>query len=688
MERPRALLSTIAPYSHEQLEEALKVLRKERRKITKQEASPKYLERYLRYDLRCRPPQDGPTTWVDDDGSGDFDPAEERRRERHRQAAKRKAEVDSPGAEDSPRKKAKMESDPRISEPIDTQSTCMSEATGSSLAIVHKVETEKLPSSSVAMVDHDNVPSHSPSDISAESSRTPELDSCNGSSVESEEGARSLSIPTPEDPSSHGCQPCWDSVCSLIDAPNLYPCQRCLENNSPRELIIPPKRKRSCESCNTLDLVCSYLDSDEHSIPCRQCRDTSRQCIAEPALQKGKSRAVQHGGDHLDASTVGDLSNQNATRNDDYDTLFGLPSISPGDEMSNQHTFSWDDIPFNQPLEPVLPATGQNDPGMNVSQPVPSSNLPAYLSWLDPDYIETSPQDILQEVLAMQPPQPSTSSTAIVSELSQTSSTNNNPLSSKVTTEKANYSDVIPNITGIKRKKHRSRKAFHKKIRTSFAHPIDFTYTPTIDCHRSKPCHFCHDFTYGLLGLGEVEVEVIDHRNGNGYTEVEGGHVSRGVEPTRMCKACGVTRVRIGNCEGHVMRRLEGWDETTFNTDMAFETLLPIAELGHCVQMNAWCSICTSPAFHTCTTVNKEDWDDDDFRSILGIPLPNRDNTLGCGLLLCTKCNTLLNGKCNGDLTKTIEEVKSRGAGDLRADAEFLIPDNELYATYQRKFLI
>jgi hypothetical protein len=111
-----------------------------------------------------------------------------------------------------------------------------------------------------------------------------------------------------------------------------------------------------------------------------------------------------------------------------------------------------------------------------------------------------------------------------------------------------------------------------RMITTSFAHPVNFTYEPPSD--GSKPCHWCHDFRYGILGLGTLHVEVIDYGDGNGYIEIEGGHVSQGHKPSRMCIICALERVHIVNCNGHTVSALKGYDEKPFDYDAAYESLL------------------------------------------------------------------------------------------------------------------
>jgi hypothetical protein len=77
-------------------------------------------------------------------------------------------------------------------------------------------------------------------------------------------------------------------------------------------------------------------------------------------------------------------------------------------------------------------------------------------------------------------------------------------------------------------------------VKTAFAHPIAFNHSPIGDV--SDPCHWCDAPAFGIIGNREVEAEVIRRRDGRGDTEISGGHVRRGVEPSRMCGLCTMER--------------------------------------------------------------------------------------------------------------------------------------------------
>jgi len=78
-------------YSPDMLEAALNVLRVDKAESNPRGLSTRNLERFIRYELRARGPNNCPTTWVDQDLSEDFQPDAEKTRERtRRRVTKRK----------------------------------------------------------------------------------------------------------------------------------------------------------------------------------------------------------------------------------------------------------------------------------------------------------------------------------------------------------------------------------------------------------------------------------------------------------------------------------------------------------------------------------------------------------------------------------------------------------------------
>ncbi|KAL9104767.1 MAG: hypothetical protein Q9163_000317 [Psora crenata] len=208
-----------------------------------------------------------------------------------------------------------------------------------------------------------------------------------------------------------------------------------------------------------------------------------------------------------------------------------------------------------------------------------------------------------------------------------------------------------------------------RTINTKLAHPIAFNYQPGND--QSTPCHWCDDLVYGLLGLGEVNVEVIDHNDGQGYIEIGGGHIAAGYPPSRMCDMCTLQRIMVAACRIHELEPIEDIRPNDFNFDTVVDHMMPgMATLApfH------WCSVCPAPAFFKCC--KKMD---------LGMAEGAVDGDLGCGngcgLMLCDYCAAILIGETEGSLEALIDRLKLEKANDrfgLRADVDFLHPRGEL----------
>ena len=206
-------------------------------------------------------------------------------------------------------------------------------------------------------------------------------------------------------------------------------------------------------------------------------------------------------------------------------------------------------------------------------------------------------------------------------------------------------------------------------ITTKLAHPIQFNYAYDDD-EEIAPCHWCEDMIYGILGLGEVEVEVIDSRDGQGYTEVSNGHTETDGK-SRMCAFCTTDRLKITACQNHEMQPIEGKNPETFDYQTVMEWMMPgMASLAPF----AWCSICPNPAFFCCSTKPNIDKDGQEEDLYLG-------EQKGCGLLLYESCAISLVNEHEGKLEDLIDSL-GNGGGDggfgIRADANFLHAEGEL----------
>ena len=383
-------------------------------------------------------------------------------------------------------------------------------------------------------------------------------------------------------PAARGCKACFDlgQTCWLLDEGSSYPCTLCREDDHDCDLIISPLRKRSCEGCKRKKAFCSYREEDSnHSLPCDLCTKRKIKCIAGP--QSGRTRVGpsmdQYPSERVKAANA--LERSLLSRDEDG-------RLSKGAENGRTKR------KISLKMFPFIDLGPRNGGSTGVTAP-------------------------------------------------------------KVFT----YTSLIP-------VKEPSTKVKTKIITTQYAHPITFNYQP------QTSCHWCVSPAYGLLGLGETKVEVLDHADGNGFVEIGGGHVSRGAESSKMCQGCTLERLMIAACRVHELESLEDAgikDAGAMDTDFGavMEYMMPDAPPAPF----EWCSICPSPAYYACC--KKPDLD-------LGLDL---GGTKGCGLLLCENCTASLLSEHSGCLDALIDNLKSDGSGGafgLRADAEFLLPSGEL----------
>ncbi|KAL1632480.1 hypothetical protein SLS56_003558 [Neofusicoccum ribis] len=91
-------------------------------------------------------------------------------------------------------------------------------------------------------------------------------------------------------PAARGCVKCRieERKCSLRETGNTWPCLECIHSCGDEdvvqcELISPPGRKVPCENCLDSEKDCSYNDPDtDHNLACRQCQEESLTCMAGP----------------------------------------------------------------------------------------------------------------------------------------------------------------------------------------------------------------------------------------------------------------------------------------------------------------------------------------------------------------------------------------------------------------------
>ena len=412
-------------------------------------------------------------------------------------------------------------------------------------------------------------------------------------------------------PAYRGCKGCfeWGFRCPLLDEGSRYPCTECAADNTECELIAEPAVKRTCEGCRSRRQQCSYREErSDHAKPCQQCASASRKCVAGPA--SGRTRT----GPSLDQVAFRPFRKQNAQA-----------------RKHRAHARA-------QIAEPQTPSGAcaqclRFERGSRITHGRP------------PQCDHCCNRSKIPIVTAVEPQA---------------------NLSYK---GKEKDREIYGHKQGKAAAAEPAKSNRRRIIKTKLAHPIQFNYAYD-DEEGIAPCHWCEDAVYGIFGLGEVEVEVIEGEDGQSFVEVAGGHAGT-YGHSRMCEFCTLDRLKMTACRNHDIEPIEGMDPEKFDYDAVMEWMMPgMASLAPF----AWCSICPSPAFYFCSTKPSIDTDGQEEDLFLG-------DQKGCGLLLCNSCAIPLVSEHGGKLDRLIDSLENDeddGGFGIRADASFLHSKGEL----------
>ncbi|RDW75755.1 hypothetical protein BP5796_06576 [Coleophoma crateriformis] len=465
-----------------------------------------------------------------------------------------------------------------------------------------------------------------------------------------------LSNLTPEAPQRQGCKSCVelnDDNCSLIHDGTCYPCNSCRDTGEPCILIIQPEYKRICECCKRKKILCSYrLDHGKNARSCEQCLEDGEECIAGPLRRSFVPK--------IEKETVG----QRRPRQESYQAQLK-----------------------RQTKTRALKSRIKRQRRRKSTSPFGSYQRRRHISIANNHQNGKKPRKMYRKT----------------------------PKRSSFSSEEYPRRSSSPQLSGMTADGRPTRN-----IKTSFCYPLTFNALPKADSKLAPPCDFCDNALFGMCGYGEVEVELADHevssrdRVGEMITktiteEISGGHYENGKDPTNMCIACTMARVRIISCLSHQMVPIRGLDPKTFDYDALEDDLQSQAECSSLLDNHSgnptfseviaeakakqaakrvhidthWCFICPSPAFFICST--SEDG--------------THDSLEGCRLTLCEICNDLLHKLQNSPpaalLTATMatnhrpttidQMVQIASAGNmgewktgLRADVKFLTTEGEL----------
>ena len=420
-------------------------------------------------------------------------------------------------------------------------------------------------------------------------------------------------------PAYRGCKLCfeWGFRCPLLDEGSRYPCAECNADNAECELVVEPAVKRICEGCRSRRQQCSYREEgSDHTKACRQCANACRKCVAGPA--SGRTRT----GPSLDQG-------------------------APRPQKQNAQLRKRRSRPRKQNGQPQSPKVSTQ-----CTQCLQDKEWCSQIDRKEQTECSHHCHGFVTGTVA------STASKSVVS--------------------KKNGKEKAYEVCSHKRSKPAAadqvESSRYRTIATKFAHPIQFNYAFDDD-ESTAPCHWCEDEGYGILGLGKVEVGIVDNEDGQGFIEIIGGHTAT-YGHSRMCEFCTTDRLKVTACQNHCVEPIESMDPENFDYKAVMDWMMPgMASLAPF----KWCSICPSPAFFFCSTKTEIAMDGQVEDIYPG-------DLKGCGLFLCESCAFTLVNENDGKLDRLIDGLENDSGDEgfgIRADASFLHSDGELLRRMQ-----
>lgn len=463
-------------------------------------------------------------------------------------------------------------------------------------------------------------------------------------------------------PEARGCVQCrqYRLPCTLIEEHGTWPCFSCIEaGEEDCKLLTTPTQKQNCHECQRKKLHCSYYDGSDASSPCLQCQKSNAPCAAAPAPDGIRKRISYD-------------------RNDD-DFKEPVRDCRPFVTCTACRTARGARCSLKSLYE-YPPCNSCKKAGIKcIFDPVPTtSRAKGKKKQTRHEWIRTPEPNSEGEIPAS-----------------------------------VHGLEGVPDLKNVP---HNARI-----FKTMLHHPIKFLYQPENEVDKKNhPCHFCNgkDFqcAYSILGIGQryILVQPMDAKKLY-YREMkvlraQNSHYAndlpfnpKGKDRAQlMCLQCTLKRVYVVACQGHEMRPLETLplinspdapgmveiDARKFDVGPLYNRLYHKG-LGP-LPKDMWCSLCISPAIYRCCAPQ----DADMWGEAIDPPVPGKKRRPhdslaamgvkqgdGCGLLLCDECYLTMM-ECNGEVDGVIDELqkdsmqtdqdkKTWPLGE-RADVEFL----------------
>lgn len=568
------------------------------------DVSPEEAQKYLLRPQTRQVAGGFTTTWIDQDQTGDYDPSEEQRQERLRRQRARLRGKDCASSfrrclDDT---EGKDEAGPK--ESLQWMITCRFPGEAGRAKFAHVVA---------------NLPAiHPACDKSLTGrdlrKRKRVFEFAYNDAGDYKKVCAELNLPS--DPTGHpfarGCLGCLTlgHECSLLHDEASWPCEECWRERHDCILVTPPVRKRACERCKGKRSACSYSYTLNHGDACQQCRNAGYCCVAGPAKDTIRTRL----------------------RYPEEEGAKPVPVKKTTLKVRNY-------LPCVECTESGRRCNFQ-DAG-NIGQACQGCKENG-----EPCTIESLAPQQRNQARASDPP--NEAQALGVPEVKEGSACADETPSPQQEARSESTSDISKYIQGAR-----------KTIETRFCHPIAFNHQD--DAAGTQPCHFCTEPSYAIFGLERRRVTVVEGQDGSGMQEVSGGHKGDGVENTRMCPCCTLSRLSIIMCSEHEFRRLSGGasSRAAGGKSTAWMELLS----GGVQADRQWCSVCPSPAAYSCCKHGES-------------------GQQGCGLKLCGRCRVALACAFDGDLQKMLGGLKDESTEEkmlgLRADWDLLKQDGLL----------
>jgi hypothetical protein len=400
-------------------------------------------------------------------------------------------------------------------------------------------------------------------------------------------------------PAARGCEQCRvdNKSCSMIDG-GTFPCEQCMDEDHSCETIMKPTVKGRCKQCVQDEQdICSF-EADPNQAICDECMANDHACESLPPLGYKTPRIsideIMYGRDRRHTQCT-------FCRSEKRRCSLKKKTDMPPCQYCKKHGIG---------------CTFYDLPKLVPERKAASKKKNVVLGPTDGDAPEVSKPG--SEFFSLEDLEDMERNEEVI-------------LSREVTPE-------------IEMEDDAGNKGVLIKIKTSFAHPINFN----VEAEEFSDCNFCEIPMFGFFGHFEREVHVIRWYSGLGYTELGGGHrEDKGA--TNMCVDCTNTRIQVAVCPGHRIQRISNIVVDEDFTDLGLELMdaAPGSDEMRC-QLQRWCSMCASPATWVCVNIQSPLTGDDE------------SEVIGCGLRFCDGCAETFLVEHHHDLEEMANEMVSR----------------------------